>query len=390
MTEKMQKSNVLIVVPSFDSGGTVTSLINFVTLVDKKRYQINVFAITNSGVNKKYIADHCTIIGDTKTTVFGSTFKDVLRAKIMATVKCIKKGVKKIGVDISPILFRYYAHKLDKANYDFVIAFQEAQATLFCSYFRHGFKIAWVRSEYSRFIKSVGDRYSKVYEKYDRIVSVSKASMDSFLGILPQYQNIAIVQYNFLNDSRIITLSNEEIDDFGDSSIFTIVSVGRIDPVKRFSEIPRITRSLLEKGLQFRWIIIGGVAVKSEYLLLKQKLVEYKTPNVILLGNKSNPYPYIKKSNLLVSLSISETFNNTLTEAKILGIPVVTTDYPCAFESIKNEEEGIISDFNSLPKNIERMLNDEEGIYQHVRRHLSNYKYNKEELLQNLYDRILV
>ena len=40
----MDKINILVVVPSFDSGGTGTSLMNFVSLMDKSKYNISVFA----------------------------------------------------------------------------------------------------------------------------------------------------------------------------------------------------------------------------------------------------------------------------------------------------------------------------------------------------------
>jgi glycosyltransferase involved in cell wall biosynthesis len=385
----MNKPKILIVVPSFNSGGTVTSLINFVTLVDKSRYNLNVFAITNSGVNKKFIAEQCNIIGDSGSDIVKPTAKVIIRNKVFSIVKKLKKGLEKIGVDISPMLFSYYAGKLDKGNYDFVIAFQEGQATLFCSYFKHGFKIAWVRSEYARFIKSVGNKYSKIYEKYNRIVSVSNASMDSFLGILPQYKDVAVVQHNFLNDDRIITLSREVAVDLDDSDIFTIISVGRIDPVKRFSEIPRISRSLIDKGLKFRWIILGGTAVRKEYELIMKNIKEYKTDNIFLLGNRSNPYPYIKKSNLLVSLSISETFNNTLTEAKILGVPVVTTNYPCAYESIKQNQEGVITSFNNVEDSLFKMITNIDNSYIAIKDYLLDYHYEKDKLLENLYQRVL-
>lgn len=42
---------ILIVVPSFNSGGTITSLKNLVTKLDLTQYHIDLFAITNIGPN---------------------------------------------------------------------------------------------------------------------------------------------------------------------------------------------------------------------------------------------------------------------------------------------------------------------------------------------------
>ena len=234
----MQK--ILIIVPSFHSGGTVSSLINFVSLVDKERYNICVFAITPIGPNKLYVAEHCTIVGEEDNVYPGKSSKSVgrvIKTKALSIAKTLKKNLEKIGIDISPILFKRYVKRLDTGEYDFILAFQEGQATLFGSYFKHGTKVAWVRSEYTRFVQKVGDKYDACYEKYDKVVSVSKTALSSFLSVLPQFQEKAFVQYNFLNDTRIISLSEEKVKDLWNGDSFTIVTLGRIDPVKRVSEI---------------------------------------------------------------------------------------------------------------------------------------------------------
>lgn len=388
----MEFKRILIIVPSFNSGGTVSSLINFVSLVDKTRFHISVFAITPTGPNKSFVAEHCAIIGESgkqqerrKTSIKGT-----IRTIVFAIVKTVKKLLGNIGIDISPMLFKRYAWRLDSGEYDYVLAFQEGQATLFGSYFKHGTKVAWVRSEYTRFIKGAKKINNTYYERYDKIVSVSKAALSSFLTVLPQYGGRAYVQYNFLNDQRILSLSKEPVEDIWENNVFTIVTLGRIDPVKRVSEIPRLCRELVERGLKLRWIIIGGIAVKDEYNRLIENIEKYKVKDCIsILGNRPNPYPYLKHSDLLVSLSISETFNNTLTEAKILGVPVLTTNYPCAYESIDNNKEGLVVGFENVVSAIANLISDNEKIHSSIKEYLSAYHYDKEKLLQQLYSNIL-
>lgn len=388
----MKPNRLLIIVPSFRSGGTVSSLINFVSLINKEKYHVSVFAITNYGPNKKYVAEHCTIVGE-KTNHQGKSVKSIkgeFRTRMLDVAKSIKKLLEKANIDISPILFKRYAKKLDKGEYNYVLAFQEGQATLFGSYFKHGIKVAWVRSEYTRFIKGAGDKYNAVYENYDKIVSVSKAALSSFLSILPQYQDRAYVQYNFLNDNRILSLSNEKVDDLWDNSLFTIVTLGRIDPVKRVGEIPRICKELIDMGLKFRWIVMGGVSVDEEYKQLKKNVEKFHVQGVVVIsGNKPNPYPYLKNCDLLVSLSKSETFNNTLTEAKILGVPVVTTDYPCAYESIDDGQEGLVVSFENIVPSVADMISNRSNVYSFIKERLSKYKYDKDNLLEQLYINVL-
>lgn len=387
----MDKKNILVIVPSFDSGGTGTSLMNFVSLMDKSRYNISVFAITNAGVNRDFVAQHCRVIGYNPGATNASE-KPSLRDRGFKVVKSLKKSLCKIGVDISPLLFKYYASKIDNPKTDFVLAFQEGQATLFASYLKYGKKVAWVRCEFTRLIdesKSI-TRQSAIYGKYDRIVSVSNAAVDSFISVLPQYKDRTYTLHNFVNDERVVRLSAEQIDDVPKSDLFTVISIGRIDPIKRFSSIPSIVSELKDRGIKLRWLIVGGNVSETEYDKL---LSEIKKNNVeeevILTGNKKNPYPYLKMGNLLVSLSISETFNNTLTEAKILGVPVVTTNYACAPESVVDGEEGLIVPFEDIPDSVAKMIENEGGIYDKVHDNLAKFKYDNTKLLEYLCNVIL-
>lgn len=387
----MSKQNILVIVPSFNSGGTCTSLMNFVSLMDKEKYNISVFAITNAGLNRDFVAQHCLVIGY-NSGVADAPRKMSLRDRVFAIVKCIKKGLCKVGVDISPLLFKYYALKIDDPNTDFVLAFQEGQATLFASYLMHGKKIAWVRCEFERFIELGNDvmKQALLYSKYDKIVSVSNAAVNSFVTVFPQYKDKTYTLPNFVNEERVIRMSSEPISDIEVSDIFTVISVGRLDPVKRFSAIPKIVSALKERGLKLRWLIVGGNQTGDEKEKIESEIVKYKVQaEVVMTGNKRNPYPYLKMSNLLVSLSISETFNNTLTEAKILGVPVVTSNYACAPESIEDGEEGLIVSFDEIPNALTRMIQNESGIYDKVRNTLSGFKYDNRELLEYLCNEIL-
>ena len=49
--------------------------------------------------------------------------------------------------------------------------------------------------------------------------------------------------------------------------------------------------------------------------------------NITILGYKDNPYPYIKQSDLLVCLSSSEACPMIFNEAKVLSVPVVSSDF---------------------------------------------------------------
>ena len=59
---------------------------------------------------------------------------------------------------------------------------------------------------------------------------------------------------------------------------------------------------------------------------------------VVLLGTKTNPYPYLKQADLYVQTSIHEGFCITLGEAKSFGIPIISTEFAGAHEQLDGQK----------------------------------------------------
>ena len=75
--------------------------------------------------------------------------------------------------------------------------------------------------------------------------------------------------------------------------------------------------------------------------------------------NNTNPYKYIKSSDLYVCSSLSEGFSTSVTEALIVGTPVVTTLCSGMQEMLgENNEYGIVTENNedALYEGIKTML----------------------------------
>ena len=87
---------------------------------------------------------------------------------------------------------------------------------------------------------------------------MSEYTKDIFTSLIPSVKNKTLAIHNFIPSNRIIELSKNDIDLPTDDSVFIIVSIGRLDPVKRFNLIPSISRNLVNRGCVFQWFIIGG------------------------------------------------------------------------------------------------------------------------------------
>lgn len=89
---------------------------------------------------------------------------------------------------------------------------------------------------------------------------------------------------------------------------------------------------------------------------------------VILLGGKTNPYPYIANANLHVCTSLSESWSYTVNEANVLGVPSVSTDFGAAYESIQCDASMAVATIESLHSKIANLIADRDQYAEIVKR----------------------
>ena len=119
-----------------------------------------------------------------------------------------------------------------------------------------------------------------------------------------------------------------------------LLTIGRYSYPKKMEEIPMICRFLSQKGLLLKWYIIGYG--QSDEYIRKAIVQEGMEDRVILLGKRSNPYPYIKNCDWYVQPSRYEGNSVVVREAQILHKPVIITAYPTAASQVKDGIDGVI------------------------------------------------
>lgn len=373
------KKKILFIIPGLEHGGTNKALENILLKLDPEEYNISIYClkyntrspyynifkanlIINKGIRLNLLNKFWNLKGYTKLVIF--------------LVSIFRRTSNWIHWDFKNILCKRIAKSLSAMNFDIVIAFQEIISTKLGSHIIAKKKIAWIHCNYEKIDKQ--NRTDKVYQKFDKIICVSNYTKNVFCNIVPYCRQKTETIYNIIDDENIINLSQQPIDDYTfDENIFYIVSVGRIDPVKRFTEIPGIAAELYyqRKLSSIKWIIIGNYN-NNEGEILRKNIKKHNAENIIdLLGPKQNPYKYMAKCQLYVCLSISEACPFVINESKILHIPVLTTDYPSAYEFIKNDYNGKICKLNEIAHNIERIIKDKE-FYNSMKNNIVEYRYD--------------
>ena len=354
-----KKKKILIVVPSFSIGGTIVSLHSLLSVIDTTKYEIDVFALSRDGAYLDKMPN-CSVLPENVWLSMRCRNVGLLKRVINNCLRVIRALFRKHNWSIEPFLCRLANRKFDFKKYDTVVNFSESIANVVCHYPARN-PIAWVHCDYQRYLMLVNRDEAEVYEKFNTIVCVSEYTRSKFCDCLPKMAARTIAIHNVINVEAIIKKSEEPIDDDRFvTDMFTIVSAGRLDPVKQFHLIPNLAAEIKKRtDKKFVWYIIGGDRGFESYAdEIKKDIVECGVANeVVLLGEKGNIYPYMAKANLYVSTSLSEAFPLVINEAKALGIPIVSNNFGSAAESIEDGVDGfIVSVKNGMSKRISELI----------------------------------
>ncbi len=344
---------VLFIIPTLAAGGTNSSLSSYYSLL-KEKYDIRVFPISHIPFNC-YVFDKVLIRQHFLLTCFFANFYDLSWSQKIPSLFLKSFGFlfRFFGVNFGDMLCKSSVRRLEKGNaFDCVVGFEEGRATRFASLFKTKNKIAWIHCNYNAYLPK-DKTEEKLYAAFRRVVCVSDYTAKVFTERYPSLIQNTMAIHNVIDTSRIVKMSDEPLDDtrFLHKGII-ILSVGRFSTVKRFREIPLMASKIKSNGIEFLWYVIGPDDGSGELQLFNANVTKYEVEDcVIWLGGKSNPYPYFKKSDLFVCLSESEACPMVFKEAELLGTPIVTTDFPSAYELI-NDNNGIISPIENLAESI--------------------------------------
>lgn len=320
---------ILFLIPNLKHGGAEKVLVNLVNNLDKVKYDVTLYSIFDVGVNKEFLNNDVKYIYKFKKIFRGNThFFNLFSSKF---------------------LFKWFI----KEHYDIMVSFLEgptARIVSGCDY-KPTKKICWVHTDFLNIkVASVGFRNfkeaQKLYNRFDKIIGVSKNVVNSFESIIqPKVQTQVL--YNVNETDQIPHLANEEIGYKFTNETLNICSVGKITNIKGFDRLIEVHKKLIDEGYKLKTHVLG---IGEEMATLKKKLKElHISDTFIFLGFDKNPYKYISKSDLYVCSSYREGFSTAVTEALVLGIPVVSTKVSGADELLGDTNEfGIVTENSTI------------------------------------------
>ena len=345
---------ILIFSHAMELGGAERALLGLLEAIDTTKYSVDLFLMRHQGELLKYIPDNVNLLPENKKySCLAIPMKEVIRQRqfgvAFGRIKGIfaaKKRVKQLRLGENNITNEYshkytlpYLPQVNNIDYDVVISFVSPH------YFaaervKSQKKIAWIHTDYLTLSVDV-DSELKMWERYDKIISISDNAMESFVKTFPTLEERVSVIENIMPMQYMSQLADEfSAKEEMPKSEVNLLTIGRFCNAKRMDEIPQICKRIRESGIDAKWYLIG---FGGDEALIRQKIAEAGAEDyVIILGKKENPYPYIKACDIYVQPSRYEGKSVAVREAQILGKPVIITNYATAASQLKDGVDGVI------------------------------------------------
>lgn len=207
-------------------------------------------------------------------------------------------------------------------------------------------KIAWIHTDFST-VETDEAADETMWNKFDHIMAVSEACQTAFLTKYPNLAPKVMVMENLQSPTFIKQQAlMEEPELMAEDHRFKLVTVARLSHAKGIDMAVDAMAQLKEKGhTNIVWYIVGYGGDES---MLRDKISQRDLHDqVILLGKKTNPYPYMQAADLYVQPSRYEGKAVTVGEAQILGKPVLITAYPTSASQVTHGQDGWICELSA-------------------------------------------
>lgn len=329
------KKKVLFLIRNLDGGGAEKVLTDIVKNINKDKFDITVMTIFDSGIYRKDVKKYVT---------YKTFFKELKPGKniLQKIINVIRWKFRELLLML-PAKYLYSIKIKDK--FDVEVAFLEDRSTKIISASNNKLskKVSWVHTDLElnnwglKYYKNI-DEQKMAYDKFDSIIFVSNDAMKKFKKAFPSNNKDKQVIYNPIINEDIIKKSTEENIKFDE---FTIVSVGRLVNQKGYDILLKAHANLV-KSYPHKIIILGEGSERENLEQLKKDLNISETFE--LKGYVSNPYPYMKASDMYISSSRAEGYSLVISEAIILNKAILSTDVTGPMELLDEGKFGIICD----------------------------------------------
>lgn len=346
---------ILIISHAMELGGVERALLGLLENIDTDKYEVNLFLLRHTGELMNQIPENVHLLPKDRRyaalavpmkTLLNYAQFPVLLGRIYAKMKA-RQRVRQLHIRGDNAIALEYSHKytawampiISEEQYDLVISFLTPH--YFAAQKAIGKqKMAWIHTDYSTVQVDIESELV-MWSQFNWIASISKDVTKNFLKKFPTLEDKILEIENIMPTRHIQSLAlRGEADQEMKGEGVKLLSVGRFCTAKNFDNVPEICKLIRDQGINVTWYLIGYGGDEG---LIRQKIQEHGiADHVIVLGKKSNPYPYIKSCDVYVQPSRYEGKCVAVREAQMMGKPVIITNYTTSSSQLEDGVDGVI------------------------------------------------
>lgn len=374
-----RRKRILLVNNNMKIGGVQKALLEVLRQIHQD-YDVTLLLFQKTGALLEQIPS------DVRVTESNSDYRylGISQKECISTKERLTRGFyavmsKCVGISWTLKLMNLTVPRKESEEYDLAISFLHCAGYKTCYGGVAEYTLAWTKAKrYACYIHcdylhaGLCSKHSrKVYNKYDQIICVSESVRKAFLEVQPELSNRAVAIANPLSPEQIHTMATEE-EIFFDPARLNLIAVSRL---AREKGLDRLIRALSQiENSRICCYIIGDGPEKDR---LKQMVVDLGLgKNVVFLGEKENPYPYMAAADLLCVASYHEAAPVVFQEAKVLGLPILTTQTLSAKEMVPQEYGFVVDHSEDEIKKVLEQLNQDDSLLISKKRALHSYQYS--------------
>ena len=340
MTDSQKKIKLLFRHRSMEMGGVEKVMLSIVNNLNPEKFEITVCLNLNQGELRNEFPPHI------RKLYLAEGKEDFSKNIILQKIQLYQRKKKLEKLRKNPEIIDKQ-HLKEYFDIEIGMTYNDFESVLNSSN-KNSKKIGWFHSEINvPGLKPLLPEILKQFPQFDVMVYCSQKIKDLMHIHHPDLhfprEKVII---NAISIEEIKVKAAEKIEPFSEKPSF--VSVGRLHYRKGYHKLIEAHTKLIREGHEHQILIVGeGEHRQNLEKLIKENKVER---TFILLGNKMNPYPYIKNADFFILPSESEAWPLVIAEALILQKPIIATDTGDVSMMIAPEKTGIL-----IPYKVEEM-----------------------------------
>ncbi len=393
------KKRLFISMHYMELGGAEISLIGLLRAMDYTRYDVDLFIHRHQGELMTFIPKEVNLLPEiTAYACIESPLTEAIRrgqfrvawGRLKAKWRARQYQPRDTSLSQNAA-FLYIAQEIEHflpslveyGEYDLAISFLQPHNYVL-SKVKAKKKACWIHTDYTK-VEFDTESELPVWYAYDYVVSISPDVTRTFLQVFPSLKD-KIVEIENILSSEFVRKRADEKDVTNEMPKgmcrVNLLSVGRFTDAKNYDNVPDICQRVREQGIDIYWYIIGF----GDETLIRQKIHEVGMEDyVVILGKRTNPYPYIKACDIYAQPSRYEGKSVTVREAQILGKPVVVTNFSTAKSQVQDGKDGVIvpMDNEGCARGIVEFIKDK-GLQKRIVDYMQAHDYGNMAEIQKL------